>query len=154
MAPSSWRLLDVLRQLRQHRNAAADMKAADHDRQASRAELSREVERRAGTGSTARRQGRRSRRRPPYPLDDALDVDDRVALVIGFDLDLDVGSESAGRARNRQSAHERSQGCSMESSSGPLDDIAVAVVVRRLDKDDPKFSRVRWNPMLDEELPQ
>ena len=71
-------------------------------------------------------------------LGDAGDVDDGVAFVAGFDFDIDVGPEHVVvRTFHDQSVDAR-QAVRRYQRAQPLDDIAVAVVVRRLDQGDVK----------------
>ncbi len=90
----SLRLFQIRRQFRKHRYAARDMEPADHDGHACRAELAREVK---GAWKLVRLnadESDKSAARSLYPRGRRPHVDDRVALVIGFDLDVDVGAES------------------------------------------------------------
>ena len=89
--PEVDRLFEFRRQLLQHRHAAADMEAADGDRDASRAKLARDRHRarklvRLNAGQT-------DEARMPRLIDaprDALDRDLDVHLVVGVDLDRDT----------------------------------------------------------------
>ena len=68
-------------------------KSADHHGHARRPELAREIE---GAGKLVRLnpdEPDKSAARGLYPPGRRPHVDDRVALVIGFDLDVDVGAE-------------------------------------------------------------
>ena len=48
---------------------------------------------------------------------DALDVDDGVALVIGFDVDIDIGTEHVVLGAFASAGHRRWRDCSTEWSS-------------------------------------
>src|SRR5262245_7432837 len=112
------------------------MKAADHYRQAGGTELAAEIERawkligldadqpnEPATGRTNLRNR-------------AFDVDDRVGLVIGIDRNINLGPERLGdRAVGEQPIDARQAGRRYHRAA-PLDDIAVGVVMRRLDEHD------------------
>jgi hypothetical protein len=67
-----------------------------------------------------------------------VDIDHGVALVAGFDFDIDIGTEHAiFSALHDQSVHTR-QTVRGQGRTQPLNDITVFVVMRRLDQDDPK----------------
>ena len=69
---------------------------------------------------------------------DAGDVNDGIAFVAGLDFDIDVGPERAVlRALHDQSVDAR-QAVRGDQRTQPLDDIAVPVVMRRLDQGDVK----------------
>ncbi len=71
-------------------------------------------------------------------LGDAGDIDDRVALVADLDFDVDVRSEHVVlRALHDQSVNAR-QTVRGNQRTQPLDDVTVAVVMRRLDQSDVK----------------
>ena len=87
------RLSQIRRQFGKHRYAPRDVETADHQRHAFRPEGAREVER-------AGKLVRLNSNEPDEPLavslyssGHRLDVDELVTLVIGFDLDLDVGTK-------------------------------------------------------------
>ena len=70
-----------------------------------------------------------------------LGVDDGVALVAGFDLDVHVGTENAiARALFDQPVGAR-QTVRRQRRAQPLNDIAVVVLVRALDQSDPVGAR-------------
>ena len=65
-------------------------------------------------------------------------VDDGVALVAGIDLDVDVGTEHAVIGALPHQPIDAGERVRRQSRAQPLDDIAVLVVMRRLDQLDPK----------------
>src|SRR5262249_33491288 len=67
--------------------------------------------------------------------DRALDVDDRVALVIGLDRDIDVWPEHFGGGTFGHEAVSAREAVGGDGGAQPLDDVAVLIVVRRLDQD-------------------
>src|SRR6202044_3052229 len=65
-------------------------------------------------------------------------VDDGVALVAGIDLDVDVGTEHAVIGALPHQPIDAGERVRRQGRAQPLDDIAVLVVMRRLDQLDPK----------------
>ena len=129
---------DIGRQLGQHRQAAGDMKPADRHLHPGGAELPRELDR-------ARELVRLHPDQADQPgigrgdaAGDLLYRDDGVALVIGVDVDLDIGAEHPAGGDvlgQRIKAGERIR---RDPRPHPLDDVAVVVVMRRLDQLDDK----------------
>ena len=80
-------------------------------------------------------------------LGDGADIHEVVALVAGFDLDLDVGTEHV-RLRamldQRIDAGETVRG---NVRAPPLNDITVIVIMRRLDQRDPESARPHGEPI-------
>ena len=72
------------------------------------------------------------------PPDDPVDRDHRVALVIGPDLDRDLGAECLALSQIRRDAVKTSERVRRDPGFPPLDHIAVVVVMRRLDQLDDK----------------
>ena len=68
--------------------------------------------------------------------DGALDVDDRIALVIGLDVDIDIGPQRLLLGTDRQDAAHTRQAVGRNGRAIPLDHIALAIVVGGLDQDD------------------
>ena len=133
------RLHEIGGQRRQHRDAAAGMKAADHDRHPALTELHREVDR-AGelVALHADQQHHAAFAGPRERRDDAFGPDPGVRLVVRRDGDLHVRSEHAALgAVRRESVHRRHR-VRRDGGAHPLDHVAVVVVVRRLDQDDAK----------------
>ena len=137
--PQRLRLFEVRRQFGQHRDAARDMEAADGDRHAPLAKLTPDVER-------ARKLIRLHPDQRDHSLvgEDALrnggNVDDGVALVVDLDLDIDVGAENTGFGAFGEQAIDAGQAVRGDRRAPPLDDIAVGVVMRRLDQGDREFA--------------
>ena len=65
-------------------------------------------------------------------------IDDGVALVAGIDLDIDVGAEHAVVGTLPHQPIDAGERVRRQGRAQPLDDIAVPVVMRRLDQLDPK----------------
>ncbi len=84
---------DVGRQFRQHRQAARHVKSADRDLHAGRAKLPRDIDRPRKLVRLHADQAHEPAIGRLDAPDDALDRDHRVALVIGVDLDRDIGTE-------------------------------------------------------------
>ena len=74
------------------------------------------------------------------------DVDDRVALVEDFDLDFDVGAERLLLGALGEQAVDAGQAVGRDGRAPPLDDVAVVVVVRRLDQHDRKLALRHGRP--------
>ena len=133
--PQRLRLLQVRRQFGQHGDASRDMEAADGDGHARFAKLAPDVER-----------ARKLIRLHPDQRDHAAvgqdaardrgNVDDGVALVVNLDLDVDLGAENAGFGAFGEQAIDARETVRRDRRAPPLDDVAVAVVVRRLDQSD------------------
>ena len=130
------RLLNVVGKPGQHRDAAGDVEPADHHGKAGLAELAREIERaRILVRLHADEADETCARRADLP-DRALDVDDRVAFVVGIDVDIDVGAEHLRVGAFGQQAVDACKAVRRDRGTPPLDDVAAGVVVRRLDQDD------------------
>ncbi len=128
------RLLQAVRQFRQHRQTAGHMEAAQHDRDAGGAEAPRQVERPGELVGLHADEADEALAGGADALDSALHVDDGVALVIGFDVDIDVRSEDAVLAAFGDQAIDAGKAVRRDGRAHPLDDIAVVVIVRRLDQ--------------------
>ena len=74
--------------------------------------------------------------RPRMRFEIAGNVDDRVALVVDLDLDIDVGAENARLGAFGEQAVDAGEAVRGDRRAPPLDDIAVVVVMRRLDQND------------------
>ncbi len=68
------------------------------------------------------------------PPDDAANRDNGVALVIGLDLDRDIGAERPPRRQLAGDAVETGKRVRRDPGLPPLDHITVVVVMRRLDQ--------------------
>ncbi len=133
-------LLQFRRDFRQHRDDAADMEAADRDRDIGLAELAGDIERARiliGLNADQRDEAAAGLADVAHRL---LHVDDGVALVIGFDLDIDIGAERERFGAFAQQAIDAGQAVGRNGRAPPLDHIAVGVVMRRLDQDDLVFA--------------
>ncbi len=64
------------------------------------------------------------------------DVDDGVALVVDLEFDVDVGAENPLVRAFRQQSVDAGQAVRGDGGAAPLDDIAVVVVMGRLDQND------------------
>ena len=134
----SLRLFQIRRQFRKHRYAARDMESADHHRHACCPERARKIE---GAGKLVRLnpdQPDKSLAVSLYPSRHRLDVDDLVALVIGLELDVDVGTERLLLGASGQKSVDAGEAVRRDGGEPPLDHVAVVVIVRRLDEDDPE----------------
>src|SRR3984957_20832582 len=124
------------------------MKAADHHRHAFRPERARKIER-------AGKLVRLNPDEPDKPLAVSLysagrrlDVDELVALVIGFDLDRDVGTERLLLGASGQESVDAGEAVRGDGGEPPLDHVSVVVIVRRLDEDDPERLLSHWRPLF------
>ena len=70
------------------------------------------------------------------PPRDRPDVDDRVALVAGVDLDIDVRAKSPFFPAGGQKPVDAGEAVRGDGGEAPLDHIAVVIIVRRLDQED------------------
>jgi hypothetical protein len=114
------------------------MKAAHDHRQTGGAELAAEIERARELVGLNADQANKAGARGADARDRAFDVDNRVGLIIGFDRDVDVGAEHlVGGAVGEQPIQARQAGRRYHRAP-PLDDVAVGVVVRRLDQHNPE----------------
>ena len=129
-------LLQVRRQLGKHRNAAGDVESADHHRHALRPELAGKIK---GARKLIRLDPDEADKSASRRLDlarDRLDVDDRVALVAGVDVDVDVGAKSPLFPAGGQEPVDAGEAVRGDGGEAPLDHIAVVVIMRRLDQED------------------
>ena len=112
------------------------MEAADRDRDIGLAELAGDIERARiliGLNADQRHEAAAGLANVAHRL---LHVDDGVALVIGFDFDVDIGTERERFGAFAQQAIDAGEAVGRNGRAPPLDDIAVGVVMRRLDQDD------------------
>src|ERR1700722_17230350 len=114
------------------------MKAAHDYVQAQRAELPAEIER-------ARKLVRLHADQPDHAATGGADafghgghIDDGVAFVAGIDLNIDIGAEHAIVGAFPHQPIDAGERVRRKGRAQPLDDIAVPVVMRRLDQLDPK----------------
>ncbi len=127
------RVAHLRRDRRQHRQAAAHVEAADAHRDARRAQGAREIHgARELVGLYAHQADQAAARLDR--ADDPLGLDARVGLVPGGDADLHfVAQNPALDAVEREAVH-RGERIGWDRRLRPLDDVAVVVVVRRLDQ--------------------
>ena len=120
-----------------HGKAAGDVEPADDHRDAGLAQRPRDVER-------ARKLVRLHADQPHHAeaamaaqqRDDVLDLHPRVGLVDGGDVDRDLGAEDLALRRIRRERVDAGERVRGDRGAHPLDDVAVVVVVRRLDQDE------------------
>ena len=134
------RLFQVRRQLGQHREAAARMEPADHHRDAGGAELAADVERARELVRLHADQADEARL-AAHVTDQALDVHDGVALVERLDRDVDVRAEHLVGGTIGKQPINAGEAVRRDGRAHPLDDVAVHVVMRRLDQNDFECSR-------------
>ncbi len=132
------RLLQVRRQSRQHGDAAGDMKAAHDHGEPKRAELPAEIERARKLVGLHADQAHHATAGGADALRHGRHIDDGVALVAGIDLDIDVGAEHAVVGTLPHQPIDAGERVRRQGRAQPLDDIAIPVVMRRLDQLDPK----------------
>ncbi len=132
------RFLQVGRQSRQHGDAAGHMKAAHDHGQPQRAEFSAEIERARILVGLHADQPDHAAARGTDAFGHGGHIDDGVALVAGLDLDIDVGAEHAVVGALPHQPIDAGERVRRQGRAQPLDDIAVPVVMRRLDQLDPK----------------
>ncbi len=129
------RLAQIGRELREHRQTAADMEAADRDLDAGGAQLARDVHRaRELVGLHADQTHEAIHPVALEAADDTAQRQDLGRLVAHLDLDLRVGSERAAGACLFRQTVQRGQRVRRHAAAPPLDHVAVVVVVRRLDE--------------------
>src|SRR6185437_3882780 len=80
---------------------------------------------------------------PAKPLDDLGRPDARADLVGGVDVDLDIVAEHAALPGILEQAVDGGERVRRNEGAEPLDDVAVVVVVRRLDQRDLKPALLR-----------
>ena len=134
------RLADVVRHLRQHGDAAGDVKAADADRQPGGEERPRQIDR---ARKLVRLHADQADQRLAAGLadhaDDPVGPDAPVGLVIGVEADFDVRPEHLAAARVLGEAVQAGERVGRDRRAEPLDRIAVVVVMRRLDHHEVKL---------------
>ena len=127
-------LADVLRHLRQHRDATGDMKPADADRQTGCEKDPRQVDRPGkliGLNPDQSDQGS-AVGLSDHP-DDLVGLNAPIGFIVGVQAQFDVRSEHVAGARVFREAVQTRQRVGRNGRPEPLDGIAVVVVVRRLD---------------------
>ncbi len=97
------------------------MEPADHHRDIGSTKLAREIERaRKLVGLHADQSDETAAGGADRP-DDPLDVDNRVALVAGVDLDIDVGPERLGRGAFGEQSVDAGEAVGRDASSGTIE---------------------------------
>jgi hypothetical protein len=112
------------------------MEAADHHRNVELAKGASEVERARKLVRLDADQADEPAAPGLDPLRHRLDVNDLVALVIGFEFDIDVGAKRFLFCASGEKSVDAGEAVRRDSGEPPLDDVAVVVVMRRLDEDD------------------
>ena len=146
-------LLHFRRDFRQHGEAAADVETAHDDRHAERPEFAAEIERARKLVGLHADQTDHAAAGVANALGDGAHIDEVVALVAGFDLDLDIGTQ---RVRLRAILDQRiDAGETVRGNvrAPPLNDVTVRVVMRRLDQRDPESAWPHGKPIPQPDLP-
>src|SRR3984957_12039036 len=133
--PKRLRLFQVRRQFRQHGNTAGNVESSNGDRHALLAKLSRNVERARKLIRLDADQGDHAAIREDS-LRDGRKINDGVAFVVDLELDLDVGAEHVVVRAFAQQSVDTGEAVRGDCRAPPLDDIAVVIVMRRLDQND------------------
>ena len=123
---------------RQHGDAAGHVEAADHHREAVGAEPAGEIERARKLVRLHADQADHAGAGVTDAFGHALDIDDSVALVASLDLDRDIGAERALLRALFDQAMDAGEAVGGQCRAQPLDDVAIRVVMRRLDQNDAK----------------
>ena len=129
-------MLQVRRDIRQHRETAAHMKAADANRNACGAERPRNVNgARKLIGLNADQADECATAAGADLPNDLLGTNSRIRFIPRGNLDLDVIAQRATfRTVERQSVDRRKR-VGRDRGARPLDDIALVIIVRRLDEE-------------------
>ena len=138
------RLVERIRPLRQHREATRDMEAADADLDACRPQGTGEVQHmRELVRLDADKADEAEAARLLDLPGDAVRADARIGLVDRENLDVDVFAERLGLHRLLRDAEEARERIGRQRRFHPLDDVAVVVVMRRLDQKQQKSTPLR-----------
>ena len=128
------RLLQLRRELLQHRQATGDVEPADHHRQTGGAEFAGEIERVVElVGLDADQPDQRFRPALADLPDDLRGYDMLVAFVDRHEVEGDIGAEHLPLCRIPGEAVQRGERIGREDGAPPDDRIAVIVIMRRLD---------------------
>src|SRR5512144_2065529 len=118
------------------------MKSADADLNASHAQRARDVHRpRKLVRLDADEADQAVTAVVAYLPDDLARIDPRVGFIIGAQSDLDILAQNLAGGRFRRKSVNRCQGVGRHDRTEPLDDVAVVVIVRRLDENEMEYSR-------------
>ena len=133
------REIEVDRLAVEHRQAAGDVESAERHRNARRAERTRDIER----ARILVRLHADQRQQPEIVVaaeaaDQLRDVDAGIGLVDQVDVDLDIGAEHLPLGAVEREAIDRGERIGRDQRPPPADDIAVIVVMGRLDQDELK----------------
>ena len=133
------REIEVDRLAVEHRQTAGDVKSAKRHRNARRAEGTRDIE---GARILVRLHPHQ-RQQPEIVVaaeaaDQLRDVDAGIGLVDQVDVDLDVVAEHVPPGAIEGEAIDRGEGIGGDQRPPPADDVAVIVVMGRLDQDELK----------------
>ena len=109
------------------------MEPADDDWQVGGAELAGEVERARKLVRLHADQADKAGTGLADVADDAFDVNDRVALVVSFQRDLDLRAECLRFRAIGESAIDAGEAVGGDARPEPLNDVAFPVVMGRLD---------------------
>src|SRR5208282_2672970 len=138
--PARHRVLHLGRHFGQHRDASADMEAADRRLDSRGAQLRRNIDgTRELVGLHADHQHETAIRIARETADYRPHRNLAVGLVVRFDLDIDLGAEYMTIARVQRQTIDTRQRIRRYETAPPLDNVAVVVVVRRLDQLDQGF---------------
>ena len=145
--PSALRLADVVRQLRQHRQAAGDVEAADADGDAGLAQRAREIDR---ARELVRLHADEADQAVPAVAldlpDDGIRIDAGVGFVVGREDDLHVLAQHLPPGAILGQAVQGCQAVGRHDRPEPADHVAVIIVMRRLDHDEIEVSHCRSTP--------
>lgn len=129
-------LLQFVRYPGKHRQRAADVKTADHDRHALRPEGPPQIERPGELIGLHADQSDKARIRSPYGSCQLSGVDAPVAFIVGFDLNSRVRSEHLPVGAIPDQPVNAGKAVRRDQTPSPLDDVSVVIVVRGLDQND------------------
>jgi hypothetical protein len=142
-------LADVGRQLRQHGEAAGDVKATDADLDARRAQRARDIHRpRKLVRLDADQADQAATAVVAYLPNDLARIDPRVGFIIGARSELDIFTQNLAGGRVGGKPVERRQRVGRHDRTEPLDDVPVVVVMRRLDDEEVKYPRFGPRPAM------
>ena len=137
--PRSLREFEIDRLAVEHRKAAGDVKSAERHRNAGRTEVPREIE---GARILVRLHPHQRQQAEivvaPEAADQLGDVDAGIGLVDQVDIDLDVLAEHMPLGAIEGETVDRGERIRWDQGPPPANDVAVIVVMGRLDQDELK----------------
>ncbi len=142
------RRLQIPRQFIEHRQAAADVKAADHHLQPARPQFARHVHGARKLVALHADQEHHAVARPGDARGHTVGRDQRVALVPAVEAQRDVGAEHAAFGGVHDDREEAGQRVRRDRGFPPLDDVAVVIVVRGLDHLDVERAHHQSRPRM------